>query len=632
MAGPAAVLFQQRLQGLVAGLLLVATMACRGGTASAPEPAPTPTSGHAKRVLILMGVDPALPAMRQFDDAFQRTLQSRNPGGVTFFTDTLDTLRFPYAGIAPEFLALARKKYAAQRVDLVVGVGDGALDFIRDHARELWPGAPVILAGLDDGRTDRSKLPPAAASMLWRLDIDGTLAMIERLQPALKRLIIVGGNIELDRDVTRRVAERAAGHPRWQTESWNAFSIAALRSRLAELDPGSAVVFTSMYRDSDGRPTFPVDALGRIAETSSAPIYGLYGTFIGRGAAAGSVVDFAASARQAAGLATALLNGQPVPASTPLAPTGCVADYTQLQLHGLHVSDLPAGCELRNPPRNLWTEYRGFVLTAAAVVLLQALTIGTLLLQRRRRREAEAESLQRRTELARAVRFAAIGEITASIAHEINQPLGAILSNADAAELLLKSGRATTAELQEILADIRRDDMRAHEVIRRLRALLEKHEVEHAPMRLHPALREVLALLEPEARRRGVAIEHHFDAADDCLHGDPIQWQQVLLNLALNGMDAMEHTAPAARRLCIETADRGEHLELTVADGGSGIEPSKRATVFESFFTTKQGGLGLGLPIVRAIVEAHEGRIDLSSPEAGGTRFTVALPRRLTTT
>jgi C4-dicarboxylate-specific signal transduction histidine kinase len=227
------------------------------------------------------------------------------------------------------------------------------------------------------------------------------------------------------------------------------------------------------------------------------------------------------------------------------------------------------------------------------------------------------------------MRFTAIGELTASIAHEINQPLGAILSNADAADMLLQGGRATTAELREILADIRRDDLRAHEVIRRLRALLEKNEVEHRALHLHPALDEVLTLLASEARRRGVVIEHAFGATDDRLHGDPIQLQQVLLNLGLNAMDAMADTDPGSRRLRVETASRGDSLELTVADRGCGIDESRRDAIFESFYTTKARGLGLGLPIVRAIVEAHEGRIDVASNADRGAVFTVTLPRRL---
>jgi signal transduction histidine kinase len=599
--------------------------------ATAQQPAVAAADPKPWRVVILQGVDPAQPAMQQYDRAFRGALLAAAPGPVTFFTDTLDSPRFPGSTLEPEFLALVTKKYASQPVDLVVGVGDGSVDFLERHHATLWPGAPVVLSAIDETKLRGNALSARTPSVAWKLDIDGTLDLVEKLQPAARRLVVIGGNSEVDQQLVASVTGRAGLRPLWQVEAWRGLTVTRLREQLAALDSGSAVIFTTMYRDAGGRASFPADALARFADASRAPIYGLYGTYIGRGAVAGQVVDFEDTGRRTAALAAGLLQGQPLPASAwrTLAPTRCVADYTPMAALGLRVSDLPAGCELRNAPRNLWSEYRAVVLVAAAVLLLQALTIATLLVQRRRRQQAEADALQRRSELSRAMRFAAIGELTASIAHEINQPLGAILSNADAAELLLKAGKATPEDLREILADIRRDDLRAHEVIRRLRALLEKHEVEHRDLHLHPVLDDVLALLAPEARRRGVSIDHAFEAADDRLHGDPVQLQQVLLNLGLNALDAMEPTEPARRRLRITTADRGDRLELTVADRGHGIEPARRQTVFESFYTTKPRGLGLGLPIVRAIVEAHQGNIAISPNEGGGTVFTVTLPRRL---
>jgi signal transduction histidine kinase len=404
------------------------------------------------------------------------------------------------------------------------------------------------------------------------------------------------------------------------------------------------VFFTHVSRDANGPTPFPAEVLTQLAATSGAPIYGLFGSFVGRGLAAGSVVDFEAAGRHTATLAIALLEGRPPPAVSPDATTRCTADLGLFARHGLDTAALPAGCTTVNPPRNLWTEYRAFVLVSSAVVAAQALTIGGLLVQRRRRRQAEAEAGQRRLELARAMRFAAMGELTASIAHEINQPLGAILSNADAADLMLRNGGAPNdalhadalrpdalrASLHEILADIRRDDLRAHEVIRRLRALLENHEVTHVPLGLHPALREALGLLEPEARRRGIVLEVMLDAADDRIVGDPVQLQQVLLNLAINAMDAMDagDGAPAApRRVSIATADRDGELQLTVADTGSGIPAGQHESVFESFYTTKPRGMGLGLGIVRAIVESHGGQVTLEPRDGGGTIARVRLLR-----
>jgi signal transduction histidine kinase len=618
----------RRIQHLRWGCALLALWAAAlGGTALAaaaerPEP---------WRVLILMGFDAALPALRQHDEAFRSALQAAAPHGVSIFTETTDTARFDYAALAPEYLALTRKKYAAQPIDLVVGVGDGAVTFLLEHHAALWPGAPLLFTALEQGRDGHARVYGKAPYLMWQLDIEGTLDLILALQARAQRLVVIGGSSGFDLALTQQVSRLAQARSRWQVEAWSGLSVEQLRGKLAALGPDTAVLYTTMFRDAEGRATFPGDALEQFAAASRAPIYGLYGTYIGRGAAAGSMIDVVDSGARAAQMAIALLKQQPVPSfeAQPLVSTRCVADHRQLVALGLSVAALPAGCDVRNLPRNLWAEYRGFVLAAATLVMLQALTIAALLLQRRRRRQAEAESVRRRLELGRAMRFAAMGELTASIAHEINQPLGAILANAEAAELLLQNGQAGTGQLREILADIRRDDLRAHEVIRRLRALLEKHEVRHEPMRLHAALADVLALLAPEAERRGVTLEQHFDALDDRLLGDAVQLQQVLMNLVLNAMDAMDQTEPGDRSVRITTAERGDALALSVADRGCGIAAAMQETIFDSFVTTKAHGMGLGLPIVRAIVETHHGRIAVASQPGGGASFTVTLPRRL---
>lgn len=582
------------------------------------------------RVAILMGSDPALPAMQQHDRALRAALLAAAPAGVTFFTDTLDAYRFDYRDVAPEFLALQRKKYAGQPVDLVIGIGEPALGAIRDQRDALWPGVPLVLSGVDSATIGRERLPDGVAVASWQLDIEGTLSLIEGLQPSARRLVVIGGQSAFDRGINERVTAAARARGRWEVQSWSTLTIAQLSDLVSVLDRDTAVFFTAMSRDSEGRTTFPGDAISRISAVSGAPVYGLFASYVGRGIVAGSVFDFEDLGRSAAELAIGALRGVLPPGGAQRTVTAaCKADYTQVAAHRLPVLALPSGCDVLNPPRNLWTEYRGFVLAAGAVVALQSLTIGGLLVQRRRRRQAEIESRQRSIELARAMRFAAMGELTASIAHEINQPLGAILANADAAAMLLRSGNATPESLREILSDIRRDDLRATEVIRRLRNLLGKHESEHAPAALHGLLREAVALLEPEARRRAIPIEVALEAVDDRMLGDAVQLQQLVINLSINAMDAMESTPPGSRRLTIGTRDTAESVVLTVADRGPGIPIAERQRIFESFYTTKPRGMGLGLPIVRAIADAHRAQLTVDGREGGGTVFSVRLPRRL---
>jgi PAS domain S-box-containing protein len=231
-----------------------------------------------------------------------------------------------------------------------------------------------------------------------------------------------------------------------------------------------------------------------------------------------------------------------------------------------------------------------------------------------------------RQELAHASRLTLLGEMTASIAHEINQPLGAILSNADAAEMLLESAPASLAEVRHILKDIRKDDLRASEVIRRLRTLLRKHEMEMRPVDLNEVISEVLGLIRAECVRRGVAVKTELAAALPLIRGDKVHLQQILLNLLLNGMDAMAHMI-CSRILTLGTAlDVNGNLVIAVSDTGSGIPPDQLPRLFDPFFSTKNEGMGLGLPIARSLVEGHGGRIWAENNPPGGATFRFTLP------
>jgi signal transduction histidine kinase len=243
------------------------------------------------------------------------------------------------------------------------------------------------------------------------------------------------------------------------------------------------------------------------------------------------------------------------------------------------------------------------------------------------RKQAELEAARQRTDLAHAARLTMLGELTASIAHELGQPLGAILSNAETAEILLKSAQPDLKELQEILADIRKDDLRASDVIWRMSGLLRKRELEFKPIDLNKVASDVLRLVDFEVHRRRVDIEEQFADTLPAVRGDVIHLQQVLLNLILNGLEALAESSESNRRLMVRTAYNGEgKVEVAVQDSGPGVSPDRLPRLFDSFFTTKTHGMGLGLSIVRSIVEAHGGRIWVENNPTGGACFRFTLP------
>jgi signal transduction histidine kinase len=230
------------------------------------------------------------------------------------------------------------------------------------------------------------------------------------------------------------------------------------------------------------------------------------------------------------------------------------------------------------------------------------------------------------SELARVNRFSMAGELTASIAHEINQPLAAIQTNAETMELALKARSPDIDEIKEIAADIRRDQERASEVIRRLRSLLRKVPFELRSIDLNEVVRETMAFLSALAIARQTDLRSFIDPAPLPTSGDRIQLQQVILNLIVNAMDATSDMPSAARRIAIRTRRVGGLAEVSISDAGPGIPPDKLKEVFEPFFTTKAQGMGMGLSIARTIVEAHNGRIFAENQTGGGAIFRITLP------
>jgi C4-dicarboxylate-specific signal transduction histidine kinase len=243
------------------------------------------------------------------------------------------------------------------------------------------------------------------------------------------------------------------------------------------------------------------------------------------------------------------------------------------------------------------------------------------------RKQAEQEMLRLRQDIAHVGRVSVMGQLASALAHEINQPLGAILRNAEAAAIFLQDPSPDLAEIAAILEDIRKDDQRAGAVIDRMRALLRRQEVEMKPLEVPQMLDDVAALLRPDAMARHIALDMDVPPDLPRLRGDRVQLQQVLLNLILNGMDAVGSDAANGRRVAVAARREGrDTLAFSVADTGTGIPSARIERVFDPFFTTKASGIGMGLSISRSIVESHGGRIWAENNAEGGATFRFTLP------
>jgi signal transduction histidine kinase len=608
--------------------LLFAVLATATATVAIAQPAAAPRAGEdAAQVLVITGSDPYLPAFVAIDAAMREAVARQASQRVLWLYEPVDTLRF--AAAPDQRLAeLLARKYEGTRIDAIVTLTEGPANFYLQFGAPLWPGVPAVLNWVSQDLARR--LPPGAdvTAIPGEFDLEGTLRIAFALQPRAQRVLIIVGTSPFDRGqlaIARAALDRIAA--RVEIEVLTGADPKRVGERLAQEPPSTIALYAGVLVDASGRAYVPRAYLQEIAAVSRVPIYGAADTFMGSGIVAGNIESFRERGAKGADVVLAMLSGSRAGGPQVLAgaPPRCIADARQLARFGISRRLLPEGCEVRHDEPSFLPRYWWQSLLVTLALVAQSGLIAALLLQRRRRRAAELGFAAQRVQLLHASRLAVAGELTASIAHEINQPLGAILSNADAAEMLVQSGRLERDELLQILADIKRDDLRASEVIKRLRALLARHDVEHQRFDVHQTITDSVAILAAEARRRSAILETALDARTTVVAGDPVQIQQVVINLIINAFDASAGEHAGVRRVRVSTADTPDGLQLCVRDFGHGIAPEVLPRLFDSFFTTKAGGMGLGLSIARSIIEAHGGTI-IALNRATGAEFCVTLP------
>ena len=385
-----------------------------------------------------------------------------------------------------------------------------------------------------------------------------------------------------------------------------------------------------IYGDTAGGVYISRNALGHISEAANRPIISDVATHIGYGSTGGVMATPEPVGLLTAQLALRILNGDKI-ADIPIAESSSakpIFDWRQLQRFGISDRKLPPESDIRFRPQGMWEQYQGRLIAIFSVVVLQAAMIALLLLERRRRLRAELDARGRLLETIHLNRTAVAGALSAAFSHELNQPLAAILSNAEAAEILLKDKRPNLVQLTQIMEDIRRDDQRAGQIIKNVGSLLKrKNEIELQQFDLNDVVHGALKLLDSQASRRGVELSISQTQEALPVSADVLHLQQVILNLAINAMDAMVECGPGSRIMILKTALVGEcEAEVSIADTGPGIASDKLEDVFNTFFTTKPHGTGLGLSIARTIVQTYGGTLWAENKPDGGAVFRFTLP------
>lgn len=616
-AAPFRFLCAQTLTAVLAVALLLATL----GQSQAADPAP-------KRVMILHSVGREFRPWNTYAKDIRAELDRQSRWPVDVQEHSLVPARSGDPRADALFLDYIKALYAGVPPDLIISVGAPSAAFLQRHRQELFPSTPILFTVLEQRRIQYSSLTENDTVVAIRHDFLVLFKGFLQIAPDTKVIAIINGNSPNEKYWKKEMQrELRPLDGRVEIRWYDELSYEDVLKQTASLPPHSAIFWYQMIIDAAGVAHEGDRALTRLYATANAPIFTHDDAFFGQEIIGGPMHSALGGSRRAMAVAMRVLDGErPGDIKTPpsdFAPPKF--DWRELQRWNISASRLPPGSEVLFREPTVWERYSWQIAFTIALILAQAGLISVLLLEHRRRQFAEVQSRQRMAELAHVNRFSTAGELTASIAHEINQPLGAILTNAETADAILNCPSPDIAELKDIVKDILQDDRRASEVIRRMRSLLKKAPFELKNLDLNDVVRDTVEFLSALAIARKVDLVSVITPDALLILGDRIQLQQVILNLVVNGIEAMRDTPGGSRVIGIRTSRVQEFASLSISDRGHGIPEGKLKEVFEPFFTSKDEGMGMGLSIARTIIEAHNGMLSAKNREHGGASFRIRL-------
>ncbi len=568
--------------------------------------------------------------MRPWSTAIIAAVQSnktdRSGRPISYSVEHLDLFSFGARQYDDNLLTHLTDKYRDKPFDVILSIGPGALDFAAKLRRAAWPAAPVVFTALSEENAPHP-VPPKTTGIFVQKTFASMVKAAQTLLPDLKRLVLVGNPFEGAVYYPQFAAEIPEFSRQFEIIDLMGLPVSQICQRVAMLPPNSAVFYFGINSDSERKYTTAVEALPLIAQATSRPIIGDAETEIGMGAIGGFVMSPQEVGRDAGRLVMRLLNGEdasdiPVSSGNTLKP---MFDWRQLQRWNIKEDALPPGSEIRFRQPTAWQEYRIQILVVCGALMLQAAMISWLLYEHRRRNLAELQARHSMTELTYMNCRAAAGELSASIAHEVNQPLTGIATRASAALRWLRAETPDLDKTRAALEQIVAASHRASDIVKSVRAMFRKDAGERGSIDVNNLLRAIVAMVRVDLQKNGVNLQLQLTDRLPAVTGDEVQLQQVVLNLVMNAIEAMQ---PVPRRvLTVKSGQVNANMvQVSIEDTGTGVDPSNLDRIFSPLFTTKERGMGMGLSICHSIIENHGGKIWASPGASQGSNFQFELP------
>jgi signal transduction histidine kinase len=579
-------------------------------------------------VLVLDQSSAGLPFNTALASALRSTLNAESSQPISFYSENLDANRFFGSQYEEDYVRFLNAKYGDRPISVIIVVGVSTLDFIERNRERIWPSAPVVFAAIDEATITRRLLPQNVTGTTMQLTLQDMVKVARMVVPDLDAVAIVGDPLERQTFYRHFKEEMPSVANQLKIIDLMNLPVPELKKQVSSLSERTAVLYTGIYYTSEGISYFPGELVSQIAEWANRPLVINVSSYLNKGAIGGYIVQAEPIGQQAARLALRILNGESASdISVTKVASPLIFEWSALRRWGISDNTLPPGSEVWFHIPSLWEQYRWHIAALLTALLVQTCLIW-LVFEHRRRNLAEVRSRNSMAELTYMNRRVTAGELSASIAHEVNQPLAGIAGRASAALRWLRAGKPDLKKAEDSLEQILAASHRASDVVASVRAMFKRDTGQRSLVDINSLIRTVLAILRVDLQKNGIEIETRLDERIPAIEGDMVQLQQVILNIVMNASEAMQSVQP--RRLKVQSdQSKSGTIRVLVQDTGTGIDAPNIARIFDALFTTKSGGMGMGLSICRSIVEGHGGRIWVSPAPIRGAIFQFELPTTL---
>jgi signal transduction histidine kinase len=586
---------------------------------------PAGFAAESKRVMLLHSFGRDFKPWSEYAKSIRSELVRQSPWPLDIVEHSLITARFSNESPEAPFVEYLRAQYTEHPLDLIVSIGAPAAAFVQRHRQRLFATTPMVFTAVDQRRVQYSSLTANDAVVALRINYLSAFENILQVLPDTKDVVVVVGSSPIEKFWKEAIGKEVEPLANRIKLSWtDELSFEALLKQASALPRNTAIFWELMIVDAAGVVHEGDVPLTRLHAVATAPIFSYDESFFGNATVGGPLLLAADTGRLTAAAVIRILNGEkPGEIRTLVQFASPVFDWREMQRWGISENSLPPGSKILFRSPTAWEQYRGYILAFIAAILIQTALILWLVYEHWRRQRAEILARNTMSELTHVNRVATVGELSASIAHEVRQPLAAMSANAEAALRWLKKGKLE--EVRAGLKDIVSEGFRANDIITNLRAMF-KHDVqEKTHVDINKLVSSVLALVVIDLQKHEIELQTQLDEQIPQVLSNQVQLQQVILNLVMNAIEAM--SSSQIRVLRIKTAlIQPNKVHVSVEDTGTGIEPSDVDRLFKPLFTTKARGMGMGLSICQSIIENHGGRIWVSPGANGGSIFQFELP------